>query len=127
MPFPTSEENVNAAEEALGRTLPAPLRERLMRDNGGEIEVEGVPGDDPVWYLHPVWDAGDRKRIARTASHVVRETREAHDSIEHLPADSVVIASDGSGDLLLVLPGGEDVVWWDHETGDVARVRVDWS
>jgi hypothetical protein len=97
-----------------------------MRDNGGEIEVDGYPSDDPVWSLHPVWDSSDRKHMARTANHIVRETREAHDSIADLPAASIVIGDNGTGDLLLVLDHDE-VVWWDRETGDLEPVTVDWS
>ena len=40
MPFPVGEDRIEEAEAQLGRTLPAALRDRLMRDNGGEIEVD---------------------------------------------------------------------------------------
>jgi hypothetical protein len=111
----------------LGRRLPDTLRARLRRDDGGEIEVAGYPGDNAIWFLHPVWDPGDRKRISRTANHVVRETREARETIGDLPAGAIVIADNGTGDLLLVLGEGDDVVWWDHETGDVEPVSVNWA
>jgi hypothetical protein len=41
------------ASGRFGRRLPQELRRRLTRDNGGEVEVDGYPGD-PVWFLHPV-------------------------------------------------------------------------
>ena len=126
MPFPVGEDRIEEAEGELGRRLPVVVRDRLMRDNGGEIEVHGYPGDNPIWYLHPVWDATDRRRIARTANHIVRETREAHDTIGDLPAGSIVIADNGTGDLLLVL-ADDDVVWWDHETAEIESVTPDWS
>ena len=110
MPFPVGEDRIEEAEGELGRQLPVALRDRLMRDNGGEIEVDGYPGDNPIWYLHPVWDPSDRRRVARTANHIVRETREAHDTIGDLPAGSIVIADNGTGDLLLVLADDDDVV-----------------
>ena len=127
MPFAVGEDRIEAAEGELGRRLPVDLRDRLMRDNGGEIEVDGYPGDNPIWYLHPVWDPSDRRRIARTANHIVGETREAHDTIGDLPAGSIVIADNGTGDLLLVLADDDDVVWWDHETGEIESVAPDWS
>lgn len=40
---------------------------------------------------------------------------------------SIVIAGNGTGDLLLVLAGSDDVVWWDHESGGVEPVAVDWA
>jgi hypothetical protein len=121
--FPVDEARIAAAEEALGRRLPHGLRERLRRDNGGEIPVEGYPGDD-VWQLHPVWDDGDRKRMARTASHVVRETDEHG---ELLPEGTVVIGDNGSGDLLVLPAGSDNPAWWDHETGDLQPITTDWS
>ena len=120
-PFPAGEDRINEAETELGRRLPEAPRARLKRDNGGEIEVAGSPGDNAVWFLHPGWNSGDRRRMSRTANHVVRETREAHETIGDLPAGAIVIADNGTGDLLLVLGEGDDVVWWDHETGDVER------
>jgi hypothetical protein len=120
------ENRIEEAEGELGRQLPVALRDRLMRDNGGEIEVDGYPGDNPIWYLLPVWDPSDRRRIARTANHIVRETREAHDTIGDLPAGSIVIADNGTGDLLLLL-ADDDVVWWDHETDEIESVALDWS
>ena len=91
-----------------------------MRDNGGEITVEGHPG---VWQLHPVWDDGDRKRMGRTANHVVRETEE-HGEV---PGGAVVVAANGTGDLLVLPEGSDDPAWWDHETGELHPVRTGWS
>jgi hypothetical protein len=118
--FPVDEERLAAAEEALGRRFPDGLRARLLRDNGGEITVEGHPG---VWQLHPVWDDGDRKRMGRTANHVVRETEE-HGEV---PGGAVVIAANGTGDLLVLPEGSDDPAWWDHETGELHPVRTGWS
>jgi hypothetical protein len=65
--------------------------------------------------------------MSRTANHIVSETREAHKSIGHLPAGSIVIAHNDSGDLLLVPVDRDDPVWWNHETGQVEPVTVEWS
>jgi SMI1 / KNR4 family (SUKH-1) len=127
VPFPVGEDRIEEAEAQLRRPLPAALRHRLMRDNGGKIVVAGYPGDDPIWSLHPVWDPSDRRRMARTANHIVSETRAAHKGIAHLPAGSIVIAHNGSGDLLLIPVDRDDPVWWNHETGEVEPATVDWS
>jgi hypothetical protein len=65
--------------------------------------------------------------MARTANQVVRKTREAHDAIGDVPAGSIVVASNGTGDLLLLLADGDDVVWWDHETAETESVVLDSS
>jgi hypothetical protein len=127
VPYPVGDDRIEEAEALLGRRLPGGLRDRLMRDNGGEIEVDGYPGDNSIWFLHPVWAPTDRRRISRTANHIVGETREAHDTIGDLPAGSVVIAANGTGDLLLLPADRDDVVWWDHETGEIEPVVVNWS
>jgi hypothetical protein len=63
MGFPTTEEYHRQAEQALGVQLPLALRDRLLRDNGGDVEAA-----DDVWQLFPVQDTTDRKRISRTAT-----------------------------------------------------------
>jgi SMI1/KNR4 family protein SUKH-1 len=101
--------------------LPKPLRDRLMRDNGGTI---AAAGDD--WRLHPIWGDSDRRRIARTANHVVRETVQARQR-HGFPRDAVSIARDDYGNHLVLLAGSEKVQLWDHETGLVRGVMVDWD
>ena len=51
MAFAGSDALVVAAEKVLMRRLPEPHRERLIRENGGEIRAAG-----DVWTLFPVWD-----------------------------------------------------------------------
>ena len=121
MPFPAEEERIEAAEAELGRRLPPPVRERLRRDNGGEVSVGGEP-----WQLHPVFDDADRRRAARTASHVVHETAEAR-GWDGFPPDAVAIASDGTGDRLIVAAGSDDVARWSHEDAATEPVDVDWG
>ena len=128
MGLPTTEECIAAAERELGRDLPDPLRERLKRNNGGDVEVTGYPSDNLCWQLHPVFDSTDRKRTTRSTNHIIRETQEAHLVPEAAPPEeSVVIAANGTGDLLLLLKDDDSPYWWDHETRDVHRVSVDWS
>ncbi len=97
------------------------MRARLLRDNGGDIEADGE-----VWILHPVWDAGDRKRMARTANHVVRETREAGKLVGY-PTAAIAIASNGTGDFLVLRAGSDEVECWEHETGECRAAVVSWS
>ena len=122
MAFPTSFTNIERAEQALGRTLPAPLRDRLLANNGGEIETE----DGEVWQLHPVWDDSNPRTIARTMSHVVHETKEAREW-QRFPAGAIAIASDGSGNHLVLRSGSELVEDWNHETGECSAVSIRWK
>jgi SMI1/KNR4 family protein SUKH-1 len=123
MAFAGSEELVAAAEAVLGRRLPDAHRQRLIRDNGGEIEASG-----DRWTLYPVRDDTDRRTVARTANHIVREN-EAHrrDWPDALPPGWVGIADNGTGDLLVVGPDRDDVCFWDHETGGLEPVSVAWD
>jgi SMI1 / KNR4 family (SUKH-1) len=122
MAFAGSEDLVAAAEATLGRRLPKAHRQRLIRRNGGEVEVAGES-----WTLYPVWDATDRKTVARTAAHIIRENevlrREWQDV---LPPGVIAIADNGGGDLLVLEPETETVLLWDHETGRLQPVTVSW-
>lgn len=124
MPFPVSEALICAAERELGRRLPEALRARLARSNGGEIYVNDDDDDD--WVLHPVADPSDRKRLARTTSHIIRETQQAR-SWRSFPKQAIAIAANGGGDFLIVLPGSDEIEFWDHETGEHQPVSVNWE
>lgn len=116
MAFPTTEAKVEAAERELGVKLPNEYRTRLMARNGGELSAAG---DD--WQVFPVFDSSDRKTAACSANHIVLETRNAR-TWEGFPPDAVAIASNGSGDFLILMPGRSSerldprVHLWNHET-----------
>ena len=120
MPFPVDERWIREAEEALGRRFPDTFRQRMMRDNGGEIDAAG-----DAWALYPLYDQSDRTHIKRTCNHIVVETQSAR-SWAGFPEHAVAIASNGSGDLLVLLPDQNDssalgslVHLWSHETREL--------
>ena len=123
LPFPVDERWLRQAEQSLGRLLPDSYRERMMRDNGGEIQAAG-----DTWLLYPVYDQSDRKRIKRTCNHILLETRSAA-SWAGFPQEAVAIASNGLGDQLTFLPDEQDsrvfepcVYFWNHETRELEPV-----
>ena len=122
MAFPASEQIIAAAENTLGRSLPDGLRGRLLADNGGQV----VDGDHHAWTLHPVLDRTDRKRLTRTANDIARETRSAREWAG-FPPEAISIAADDYGNRLVLLPGSDTVSAWDHETGAVEAVTIDWT
>jgi hypothetical protein len=94
-----------------------------MRDNGGEIEATGE-----TWWLFPVWDSTNRRTIASTASHIVRENESIRrEWPDHLPPGYLAIAENGGGDYLVLGPEDDRIGFWDHETGVVVPVDVDWT
>ena len=123
MPFPVDEREIEAAEQALRRRFPAAMRNRLSLSNGGEIEVAG---DDCGWFLYPVRDATTRKRLSRTCNDIVRETRLAREWAR-FPNGAVAIADNGCGDHLVLLPGSDDIHFWDHESGELSAETIDWG
>jgi hypothetical protein len=121
--FAGSEELVVAAEKALGRRLPEPHRQRLIRENGGEVTADG-----DTYTLYPVWDPTDRRTIGRTANHIIRENESLRGGLpDALPAGCLAIASDVGGNLLVLRPASDDVFDWDFETGELTPVRVRWG
>lgn len=126
--MPAEERRIVAAEEALGHRFPSGLRERYATNNAGEVMTPGYPTDFPYWTLHPVWDPTSRRSVRKTTNHVVRETESAHEAWgDLLPAGSVVVGSNGTGDLLLLLAGSDEPCWWDHETGQTHPVSTSWQ
>ncbi len=121
MAFPVDEDQIAAAEAQLGRSLPPAHRARLARNNGGEVVVGGRE-----WALFPVLDETDRKRGARTANHILWETEQAR-AWPAFPAQAVAIASNGLGDLLVLLPGSDGPQLWRHENGATEPVEVSWA
>jgi hypothetical protein len=58
-----------------------------------------------------------------------RAENEAHrrDWPDIFPSNHFAIADNGGGDVLLLGPDGDDVLFWDHETGDMTPVNVKWG
>jgi len=114
--FPTTEAQVEAAERELGVKLPREYRARLIARNGGELSTAG---DD--WQVFPVFDTTNRKTTTRSANHIVLETRNAR-AWEGFPKGAVAIASNGTGDYLVLMPARSSgrldpqVQLWNHET-----------
>lgn len=92
----------------------------MARANEGEVESL-----QDSWQLHPIADTSDRNRLARTASHVVRETLSMLEW-PRFPRNAVAIAANGTGDRLVLLREGgalkESVYCWSHETGAIEPV-----
>ena len=122
MPFPISDDFICATEKALGASLPARYRAAMARSNGGEVEVEY-----DVWQLHPLEDRSDRKRLARTGNHILRETDQAR-KWPNFPAGAISIASNGTGDLLVLRQHGgglsDTVYLWSHEDGSLTELAT---
>ena len=121
MAFPVDEKYIKEAENRLGVTLPRELRTRLGRQNGGEWD-DGLQ----IWFLHPVLDSSDKKRVARSCNDICRETATAR-QWRGFPENAVCIAHNDSGDLLLLLPAEDDegrlargIYHWNHETAVVS-------
>lgn len=121
MPFSTTEAMIARAEQAVGRRLPTAWRQRLLESNGGSLETE-----EEEWQLYPVFDDSDQRRIKRTFNDIVRETAESR-KWHGFPADAVAIGSNGTGDLLILLPEsvaafGETLYAWQHDSGELIEV-----
>ncbi len=76
----------------------------------------------------PFFDKSDKKRISRTCNHVVLETKQAR-SWDNFPSNGITIASNDSGDFLLLLPTkgndkklSDEIYIWFHETGEIEKV-----
>jgi hypothetical protein len=126
MAFPTTEDKIAAEEAKLGVRLPPGFRNRLIAQNGGELDT----GDDD-WQIFPVFDNTDRKRAGRTANHIYRETQSAK-QWHGFPDGAVAVAANGTGDLLVFIAGqggclGGRLHYWDHDTAELKPTALDFS
>ncbi|KRB79905.1 SMI1/KNR4 family protein [Noviherbaspirillum sp. Root189] len=125
MPFDLNERYVAEAEAKLGAVLPASYRSAMMVANGGEI---AVGAED--WFLYPILDQSDKRRIARTCNDIVAETKTQAEQA-NFPSHAVALGNNGAGDQLLFLRAGDafepSVYVWSHETGELTRVVVDFG
>jgi len=127
MPFPVDVKWVHETEIKPGVRFPAGFVTSMVAMNGGSVRTSI---DD--FGLFPFLDASDKKRIRRTCSSIDRETTSARKNWYGFPQNAVAIGANGGGDLLILLPMGDHpdtlqhaIYWWDHETGEVARVADD--
>ncbi|WP_240223343.1 SMI1/KNR4 family protein [Rheinheimera hassiensis] len=125
MPFDLAESYIHTAEQLLGATLPDSYRLSMLKRNGGELELE-----DDVWQQYPIADTSDRKRISRTANHIIKETQHFK-SWPGFPKEAVAIAGNGSGDQLVLLKEGtsfgQEIYIWAHETGELQKIAHNFS
>ncbi len=121
MPFSLEENYIAAAEQQIGGRLPSAYRLMMMQENGGLVRL-----GSENWWLHPVFDTSDKKRLKRTCNHIVHETNTRF-GIGGFPENGVEIAHNGSGDSLLFLKEGEDylesVYLFDHEMQVVSATK----
>lgn len=123
MPFPVDIKYIIEAEQELGVLFPDSYKSKMMLENGGELITE-----DDEWQLFPFFDKSDQKRISRTCNHIILETKEAK-SWGNFPCNGIAIASNGSGDFLLLLLTkdndkklSDEIYIWFHETGEIEKV-----
>jgi hypothetical protein len=125
MPFTLAESFLLAAERELGASLPQSYRAAMARANGGELEAQ-----EDSWLLYPIADTSDRKRLSRSANHIIKET-EACRRWPRFPANAIAIAGKGAGDQLVFVKQGSslgaEVYLWSHETGSLEKVANDFA
>jgi len=125
MPFTLDDKYVRSAEEKLGSKLPDSYRQAMMAANGGE-----VASNSESWYLYPIMDSSDRKRLARTCNDVIAETAQFA-GWDRFPSQALAIANNGEGDQLLFLRSADlfeaAVYCWCHETGELTTVAEDFA
>jgi hypothetical protein len=123
MPFPVDEQFIQETEKELGLTFPVAFKNRMKKDNGGEIETA-----DDTWTIYPFFDRSDIKRVKRTTNNILLETRSAR-KWDEFPINAIAIGENGGGDKLVLMPEdtapeqlAEKIFMWLHETGEVVKL-----
>ncbi|MCH2032285.1 MAG: SMI1/KNR4 family protein [Tenacibaculum sp.] len=119
MPFDLDEKYIIETELDLNVKFPTHFKNRMMDQNGGEIESE-----DFFFQIHPFFDKSNKKRISRTCNHIGLETKNARQWSD-FPKNGIVIGDGGSGDLLFLQHNGDglltdEIYLWDH--GEIEKI-----
>ena len=121
---PVDKKYIIEAEQELGIVFPDSFKAKMEKENGG-----GLVADNDDWNLFPFFDKSDRKRISRTCNHIILETKRMKEEWRNFPNDGIAIASNGSGDFLILLPEKEgskifrnEIYAWYHEIGTPEKV-----
>ena len=117
MAFNLSEKQLANTEAELSAKLPHDYRESMKIENGGEAVTQ-----EDSWELYPIKDTSDRKRLARTCNHIIKETKSCF-GFGNFPHNALAIAGNGLGDQMVLLKESEhfkpEVYIWCHETGEL--------
>jgi hypothetical protein len=77
MAFPVEKKFIEIAEAELGVKFPESFRNKMMKLNGGCVQLtddDEVDEDEASYYeLNPFYDTSDKKRIKRTRNSIVHE------------------------------------------------------
>jgi hypothetical protein len=122
MPFPVDLKYIKETEKELGVQFPRKFVRKMSVENGGEIMT-----DEDNWQLIPFFDKSDSKRISRTCHHIIQETENAREW-NGFPVKGIAIATNDSGDYLVLLPCEanpailkEEIYIWLHETAEITE------
>jgi len=103
VPFPVEWKYIAETQRKLKTRFPLDYVVRMKRENGGAFSVEGE-----AWFLFPIFDTSNDKRIKRTCSDVCHETKEMFSFDVGFPTNAIAIANNGCGDVLFFLPDEEE-------------------
>lgn len=121
--FPVKSAYIEEMEFRLGITFPVVFKNRMMKENGGQIKAGGH-----IWHLFPFFDELDIHRMINTCDHIGIITLQARKWVL-FPQEAVVIGSNTAGDLLILLPEkyhpaqlAECIYSWNRQSGQVAKL-----
>jgi hypothetical protein len=120
---PASEESIQETESALKIKFPSAYRERMLKENGGDLTLK-----EGVFHLIPVGGGNEAG-----AGGVVKATREQKKNYT-FPNDGIAFATNDAGDHLVFVKEyyhsdklKNGVFLWNKKIGFVKRVAEDFS
>lgn len=125
MAFPISLERIRDAEGEIGALLPDAYKTAMMEYNGGVLRK-----GRQQWWLHPIKDFSDKKRIKRTCNHVLHETNGRRE-YGGFPENGIEIAGNGGGDALVLCHNdgqfSDELFFFDHKTHQLKSLNCTFS
>lgn len=115
MAFPIEEKYIVETETLLNFKFPSDYKESMQIMNGGEVEI-----DEDYYFLFPIFDKSDTKRIKRTCNSVHKETETARKDYG-FPDECVAIGHDECGNYLGFLPN-DPAIYFFHNSGEIEKM-----
>jgi len=122
MGFNLEKKFIIETEKQLNYVFSDSYAKKMTNNNGGELTIE-----NEGWFLFPIFDNSDKKRLKRTFNDIIRETKFFHSQYEGFN-EYITFAYNGSGDYLLFNKNiKKEIFIFFHESEEIKKIANDFN
>jgi len=114
--------SIAKTEQLLDFEFSSSYKERMSYNNGGEITIQ-----NEGWFLLPIFDNSDKKRLKRTFNDIIKETRLFHSEYSNFHS-YIPFAYNGTGDYLVFNKNSKTKIFiFFHEYKKIKKIAEDFT